>query len=174
MRGTTRSGVGLGPGRSPGWWGSVNHAAQLVAMSGPILKDNELACAYLEAGGKSTAVLLDRTLDTHNPKTVYLFNLARGQILEYSREIVEPKLRALTPEEAALVVSLQSAYAEAKRSFRARGTRSLSVPEQVLPARAKAKERDSEDEEYGADADAGPVLGGDGDDADAEWEDEEG
>lgn len=142
-------------------------------MSGPTLKDNELWCAYLNAGEKSSAVLLDRTLDTHNPKTVYLYNLARGQILEYSREIVEPKLRALTAEEGALASKLQSGYAEAKRGFKARGTRSLSVPEQALTARAKTREPEGDDEDYGSDLDASADVGGSGDDGEEEWEGEE-
>ena len=39
-------------------------------------------------------------MDTGNPKTLYLFNLIRGEILEYAREIVEDKLRELKPAES--------------------------------------------------------------------------
>src|SRR3569623_949320 len=59
------------------------------------MTDTQERYGYLEAGNKSTAVVLDRTLNTGNPETLYLFNLARGEILEYSRKIVEPKLREL-------------------------------------------------------------------------------
>ena len=58
---------------------------------------------YLNAGERSSPVLRDDRLDTGNPKTLYLYNLARGQILEYSREIVEKKLREFKPDESGFI-----------------------------------------------------------------------
>ena len=71
---------------------------------------------YLEAGDKSTAVLRDPELDTGNKKTVFLFNLARKQILEYTLAIVEPKLRGLKTSEQALIAFMTISTASADAS----------------------------------------------------------
>ena len=44
---------------------------------------------YLEAGKSASPVVRDSSLDTGNPATIYLFNLMRGRILEYRKDIVE-------------------------------------------------------------------------------------
>lgn len=93
------------------------------------MKENELWYGYLEAGPKSTAVLLDRQLETGNPSTMYLFNLSKCEILEYSREVAEPKLRALASGEGVLVERLTAAYGRARAEFQPRGTWAASVPE---------------------------------------------
>lgn len=77
-------------------------------------------CGYLEAGAKSTPVIADQRLDTGDPETVYLFNLARNEILPYNRAIVESKLRDLHEDETGVVTELKSAYAKARRGFKAR------------------------------------------------------
>src|SRR3569623_3036346 len=79
--------------------------------------DKQVWYGYLEAGNKSTAEVLDRTLTTGNPETLYLFNLARGEILEYSRKIVEPKLRELKSKETELTDPLKTAYEPARSQF---------------------------------------------------------
>jgi len=48
---------------------------------------------YLNAGARSSPVLRDERLVTGNPKTLYLFNLVRSEILKYVHEIVEKILR---------------------------------------------------------------------------------
>ncbi len=81
---------------------------------------NFIWCGYLEAGDKSTPVVVDQRLETGNPETLYLFNLKRNEILTYNRGIVEPKLRELRNDEAGLVQDLKNAYAKARRSFKFR------------------------------------------------------
>ena len=76
---------------------------------------------FLEAGTRSSPVIRDDRLDTGSHKTLYLFNLARNSILEYSREVVEPKLRELKPEESASIAELDAAYKKARRNFKDRG-----------------------------------------------------
>lgn len=112
---------------------------------------NEVWYGYLEAGEKSSPVVLDPTLNTANPKTVYLFNLARGEILEYRREIVEPKLRELTPEEGNGLDALKQGYAQARRGFTARGGRVFNLPDRR--ALAAKTEKPDEDEEVDFDDD---------------------
>ena len=76
---------------------------------------------YLNAGTRSSPVLKDARLDTGNPKTLYLFNLIRGEILEYTREIVEKKLRELKPAESGFIAELDAGYKEARRNFNGHG-----------------------------------------------------
>lgn len=72
---------------------------------------------YLEAGDKSSPVLIDPKLETGNSKTVYMFNLNSQRIIEYKREIAEPKLRTLNEQEATLVKALTQGYDTARKQF---------------------------------------------------------
>ena len=69
---------------------------------------------YLMAGDRSSPVLRDTRLDTNNPKTFYMYNLKRGEILEYAREIVEKKLRELKPGESGFIAELDVGYKKAR------------------------------------------------------------
>ena len=108
-------------------------------MSGASRGNKHLWYGYLDAGASSTPVLRDDRLNTGNPRTLYLFNLARGRILEYSREIVEGKLRELNGEQSKAVAELDAGYAEARRDFKQRSARLLNIPERANPA-AKARQ----------------------------------
>lgn len=81
---------------------------------------NLIWCGFLEAGEKSTPVVIDQRLETGNPETLYLFNLKRNEILTYNRSIVEPKLRELSDDEAGVVQDLKNSYAKARRGFKFR------------------------------------------------------
>lgn len=78
---------------------------------------------YLVAGERSTPVLRDSRLDTGNRKTVYLFNLQRGEIIEYALEIVEKKLRELKSSESGWIAELDAGYKKSRRGFNGRGNR---------------------------------------------------
>jgi hypothetical protein len=84
-------------------------------------KSSPVWYGYLQAGDRSSPVIRDDRLDTGNHKTMYLFNLSRNMILEYSREVVEPKLRELKPDEAGEIQKLDEAYKKARRGFKDRG-----------------------------------------------------
>lgn len=112
-------------------------------MSGSAKRKSGLWYGYLDAGDKSTAVLRDDRMDTGNRKTMFLFNLARGTLVEYTREIVEPKLRELKPTETKLAEELDAAYAEARRVIKAQ-TRALNIPEKAAPPRKDADTRNNE------------------------------
>ncbi|MCO6413033.1 MAG: hypothetical protein J5I92_09845 [Thiogranum sp.] len=114
-------------------------------MSGSSENNKGLWYGYLEAGNSSSPVIRDQQLETGNAKTVYLFNLARGRILEYQREIVEPKLRELKPAEAGAIADLDAAYPEARRQLNGRVNRTLNIPERAAPA-AKARAPDDDDD----------------------------
>jgi hypothetical protein len=114
-------------------------------MSGSSKSKRGLWFGYLEAGNSSSPVIRDQHLETGNVKTLYLFNLARGKILEYQREIVESKLRDLKPAEAATIADLDAAYPEARRNFNSRVKHTLDIPDRAAPA-AKAEVPDNEKE----------------------------
>jgi len=107
---------------------------------------------FLEAGERSSPVARDPSLDTGNPATTYIFNLMRGQILEYRKDIVELKLRELTTTEHSLVQQLQNAYQQAREGFTPRATKRG----QRL-ARQGKKYEEPEDEELDPD-DAWPMI----------------
>jgi len=106
---------------------------------------NSLWYGYLEAGNRSSPVIRDEKLETGSTKTMFLFNLARREILEYSREIVEPKLRELKPGEAKLIKDLDAAYLEARRNFKDRRDRTLNIPEHGAAARRPVESQNDED-----------------------------
>ena len=112
-------------------------------MSAPTKGKGPLWFGYLEAGNKSSAVVRDDRLDTGSRKTVFLFNFERKQIIEYTREIVDPKLRELKPAETKLIEELTGAYNEARRAFKHAQARPLNIPERGAPAKA-AKATDDE------------------------------
>ena len=99
-------------------------------------RGNSFWYGYLVAGENSSPVLRDDQLDTGNRKTVYLFNLRRGEIIEYELQTVGMKLRDLQPDESGSVAELKAAYKKARRSFKARGDRERSYKEaKIIPLR---------------------------------------
>lgn len=132
------------------------------------MSDNNLWYGYLDAGEKSSPVLMDQRLSTANPNTVYVFNLKRSEIIEYRRDIVEPKLRELGDGEGAFAKELKSAYTKARSGFVPRGAKLSTIPEKGSPAPApkKAAAVESDDEEF----DEIAVTEGDDDD---DWEEED-
>ncbi len=127
-------------------------------MSGSSKNKDPLWYGYLEAGDKSTAVIRDERLDTGNRKTTYVFNLARNEILEYTREIVEPKLRELKPSEAKLIAALDAAYGAARRAFKHAHARPLNIPERGAPAKAAKPVEDEGPSDAGAADDEGAWI----------------
>jgi len=87
---------------------------------------------FLNAGARSSAVLRDARMDTCNPKTVYLFNLVRSEILEYAREVVEKKLRELKPAESGFITELDAGYRKARRNFKDRGSCIRNIPKRSV------------------------------------------
>ncbi|MBI3772015.1 MAG: hypothetical protein HY272_04895 [Gammaproteobacteria bacterium] len=111
---------------------------------------------FLEAGDRSAAVLRDDKISTGNPDTFYLFNLSRGEIIEYKRSVVEPKLRTLKNNEKALEEELTAGYALVRANFKPKGNR-LAIPEKggrTRPDTAETNPEDSEDVAVISDDDA--------------------
>ncbi|MDX2436212.1 MAG: hypothetical protein QNL88_04075 [Acidobacteriota bacterium] len=99
-------------------------------------KQETLWFGYLEAGEKSGPVVRDVTLGTGTETTFYLFSLNRGAILEYRRDIAEPKLRELTEEEMDTVDDLRQAFEQARKKFTPREARK---PKPVPAPKKKAR-----------------------------------
>ena len=123
---------------------------------------------FLEAGAKGSLVVRDHTLDTGTTRTIYLFNLEKGRILEYRRDIAEPKLRELTDDERTRVQEIRKAFEKARNGF---------TPRVVLrPPRAQRRpepEPEPEPEIPDFEADDDIPLEDDDDDSVDDDEDEE-
>jgi len=101
---------------------------------------------YLTAGERSSPVLRDGRLETGNPKTIYMFNLKRGEIIEYALEIVEKKLRELKSDESGCIGELDAGYKKARRGFKGRVAGKRNVPDAtIVPLRKAADDSDDND-----------------------------
>ncbi len=122
---------------------------------------------FLEAGNKSSPVVLDARLDTGDAQTIYLFNERRGTILEYRREIVEPKLRELADGESD-PKTLRSGFQSARRNFRPRGG-TIHIPE----AAPRPSSSQDDDDPLDDDIDLDDIEVDDDLDDDDDWDDDE-
>jgi hypothetical protein len=146
---------------------------------GEMTKNRQLQYGFLEAGPKSTAVLIDAALSTGNPETLYMFNLARGKILEYNRALVEPKLQELDSGDRKLIEQLEAGFETALASFEPRVRLKASLAEtpraamsdRALPAESFDEEAVAEDEELDE------LIGAGGedmiDDEDEDWDEDD-
>jgi hypothetical protein len=137
---------------------------RVFSMSGTTAKKSTAWFGFLDAGEKSSAVALDPGLDTGNASTMYLFNLRRNSFLEYRRDLVEPKLRALDGEDEQILNELQAAYMSARAGFAPRGGRSAIAVERP---RTRKTTSQSPPEDDGVDTDEDDIPG-DGEIADDE------
>jgi hypothetical protein len=125
-------------------------------------KRGSLWFGYLEANEKGSPVVRDLSMDTGTSSTIYLFNLKKGRILEYRREIVEPKLRELTEEENELMKEMRKAFDSARNGF---------TPRAILKPRSPARRPKPEpgpelpEVDFDSDDDSLPLLDDGQDDA---------
>jgi len=125
-------------------------------------KRNTLWFGYLEAKEKGSPVVRDTSMDTNNSSTIYLYNLKKGKILEYRRDIVEPKLRELTDEETKTATELRKAFQLARDGFTPRALlRSPSPPRKPRPE----PELELPEVDFDSDDDGLPLLDDSQDDA---------
>lgn len=98
------------------------------------MSEQNLWYGFLDAGAKSSHIVMDNRLSTGNPDTVYIFNLKRGEIVEYKREIVEAKLRPLNGDDGDVTGELRSAYRKARNGFVPRAVRTAQILEKAAAA----------------------------------------
>jgi hypothetical protein len=106
------------------------------------MKTKDIWYGVLDAGEKTSPVVLDATLDASQGK-VWLYNHQRNQFIEYARAIVEPKLRELTSEDIAQK-ELDEAFKAALLAFSS--THKISTWPDTKPAAPRVKNEDEEDE----------------------------
>lgn len=107
------------------------------------MKNQELWYGFLEAGTKSSPILISSILDTNSEKTVYIYNLNRDSIIEYQRQIVEPKIRELNADESNLIEDLVSGYKAARKNFVAKNKKPLfdsRTPKRQKPIQSEVME----------------------------------
>ena len=127
-------------------------------------KKSKIWYGYLEAGPKSSAVLMDPKLDTGNANTMYLYNLHRNQILEYKRELIEPKLRELNGKDTVVLDELKKAFDKAVKDFSPRNNSSKTIadsPATVSPKKMQLPEIDLDNVDDDIDIDDDIDLDGD-------------
>ncbi len=114
------------------------------------MSNDNLWYGYLDAGEKSSPVIMDAKLDTANPATVYLFNFKRGEIIEYRRDIIEAKLRTLESPPNPDETTLKSAYTVIRDAFTPRGAQMAEQAEknstEAIPKKRAATIKDREEE----------------------------
>ena len=124
-------------------------------------KGRSLWFGFLDAGTKGSLVVRDHSIDTGAPNTIYLFNYVKGRILEYRRDIAEPKLRELNDGEREKLKELRKAFKKARDEFTPRvNVRPARVPTPPEP------EPEPEIPDFEADDDFPPPPGDDDTDAD--------
>lgn len=107
------------------------------------MSKDSLWFGYLEIGEKSTAVAREPKLNTAKPDTIYLYNFLRNEIIEYKRDIVEPKLREFSKDEADLNKELKKAFIKAVKDFTPRG-KVQTVPDKHTGKPPSAKQKKAE------------------------------
>jgi hypothetical protein len=130
-------------------------------------KKATLWIGFLDAGSKGSPVVREIGMETGNRDTIYLFNFLKGKILEYRRDIVEPKLRELTADEQPMVPEIRKAFKDVREAFEPRSTRMRLSPPRTAPKRREVELSDFVDDvELDFDPNM-PVIADDGEDGEA-------
>ena len=130
-------------------------------------KKAKLWVGFLDAGSKGSPVVREIGMETGNRDTIYLFNMLKGKILEYRRDIVEPKLRELTVDEQPMVPELRKAFKIVREGFEPRTARLRSPAPKVAAKRPEVDLSDFTDD-VDLDFEAGvPLIPDEGDDGEA-------
>lgn len=100
------------------------------------MSKQKLWYGFLEAGSKSSPVVLDHTMDTGETNSVFIYNHNRQEILKYVRELVEPKLRELTATEKELESALKKGFSEAVKTLKYPLAKTFVSPAKAKPSPA--------------------------------------
>jgi hypothetical protein len=98
------------------------------------MSKQKLWYGFLEAGRKSSPVIIDHSMDTGEKHTLFIYNHNRQEILKYVRELAEPKLRELTAKEKELEASLKKGFAEALKIFKTPIAKTFDSPAKSKPS----------------------------------------
>ena len=97
------------------------------------MKKHKLWFGFLEAGSKSSPVVIDRSMEMGDGNTLLIYNHNKKEVLKYVRELVEPKLRELTAQEKKLEASLKKGFSESLKTIKFNIPKALNIPEKEIP-----------------------------------------
>ena len=89
---------------------------------------------FLEAGSKSSPVVIDRSMGGADGNTLFAYNHNKKEIKRYVRDLIEPKLRELTAEEKKLEASLKKGFSASLKNGNFKAPKSLNIPEKESSA----------------------------------------
>jgi len=98
------------------------------------MKKRKFWYGFLEAGSKSSPVVIDRNMETGDKNTVFIYNHNKGEILKYVRELAEPKLRELTAQEKELEAPLKKGFKNSLNTIKYKVPKALVIPEKGTPS----------------------------------------
>ena len=98
------------------------------------MSKQKLWYGFLEAGNKSSAVVIDHSMDTGDKNTLFIYNHNRQEILKYVRELAEPKLRELTAKEKELESALKKGFSEAFKTLKYPLAKTFDSPAKAKPS----------------------------------------
>ena len=103
---------------------------------------------FLEAGHKSSPIVIDHNMDTGEKHTVFIYNHNKQEILKYVRDLVEPKLRELTAKEKELESLMKKGFAESLKTIKYKVAKNLDAPAKEAPATEVKKTLEEPEEEF--------------------------
>jgi len=82
------------------------------------MSKHKLWFGILEAGSKSSPVAIDRNMESSERNSIFIYNHNRKEILKYSRDVVESKLRELNAKEKDLETELKKGFSDSLKTFK--------------------------------------------------------
>ena len=103
---------------------------------------------FLEAGNKSSPVIIDHAMDTGEKNTLFIYNHNKKEILKYVRDLVEPKLRELTDKEKKQEASMKKGFTDSLKTIKYKVPKNFDAPAKVVAAKQVDKIPDEPEEEF--------------------------
>lgn len=103
---------------------------------------------FLEAGNKSSPVVIDHSMDTGEKNTVFIYNHNKKEILKYVRDMVEPKLRELSDKEKKQEASMKKGFADSLKTIKYKVSKSFDAPVKETTTPIVNKKQEEPEEEF--------------------------
>ena len=115
---------------------SVPMTSMYISHGGTLMKKRKLWYGFLEAGVKSSPVVIDRNMITGEKNTIFVYNHNKQEINKYVRDLVEPKLRELSAKEKELQTSLDKGFKASLKTIKYKVPKTYDNP---VKGKANAK-----------------------------------
>lgn len=112
------------------------------------MSKKKLWYGYLEAGDKSSPVVIDRSMDTGGKNTLFIYNHNKKEILKYVRDMVEPKLRELNAKEKEQEATLKKGFTAALKTSKYNVSKTPEVSAKVATAPVVATKTEEPEVEF--------------------------